>query len=161
MTHHDHKRFIADVMVGRLARYLRMAGYDVSYSNEADDDQILEKARREDRIVLTRDTMMLKRRDFTRGFLKSVYITDDSLKKQLLQVMSCFGLRLEPNLLRCLECNSSLDEVKKSGLEDKVPPYVFKTQENFRYCSRCNKYYWRGTHFDYMKKYFSDLNRSI
>jgi uncharacterized protein with PIN domain len=161
MTNTDHKRFIADVMVGRLARYLRMAGYDVLYSNKADDDEILEKARREDRIVLTRDTMMLKRRDFTRGVLRSAYITDDSLKKQLIQVMSCFDLKLEPNLIRCLECNSPLEEVKKAGLKGRVPPYVFKTQDNFRYCPSCSKYYWRGTHFDYMKKYFSGLNKSV
>ena len=160
MSNRDHKRFIADVMVGRLARYLRMAGYDVAYSNKADDDQILEKARRENRIVLTRDTMMLKRRDFTRGALRSAYINDDSLKKQLLQVMSCFDLSLEPNLIRCLECNSPLEEAEKAGLKDKVPPYVFKTRDNFRYCPSCSKYYWRGTHFDYMKKYFSDLNKS-
>jgi uncharacterized protein with PIN domain len=158
MPNRDQKRFIADVMVGRLARYLRMAGYDVAYSNQADDDQILEKAHRENRVVLTRDTMMLKRRDFTRGALRSVYINDDSLKKQLLQVMTCFDLSLEPNLIRCLECNSPLEEAEKAGLEFKVPPYIFKTQDNFRYCPTCNKYYWRGTHFDYIKKFFSGLN---
>ena len=157
MSGNDCKRFIADVMVGRLARYLRMAGYDVAYSNEADDDEILEKARKENRIVLTRDTMMLKRRDFSRGVLRSVYIADDNLKKQLLQIMSCLDLKLEPNLIRCLECNSPLEEVRKADLEGRVPPYVFKTQDDFSYCPRCKKYYWRGTHFDYMKKYFSDL----
>jgi len=161
MSKRDHKMFIADVMVGRLARYLRMAGYDVAYSNEADDDQILQKARREDRIVLTRDTMMLRRRDFTRGVLRSVYITDDSLEKQLLQVMSCFGLKLEPNLIRCLECNSLLEETEKAGLENRVPPYVYKTRDDFKYCPGCSKYYWRGTHYDYMQKYFNNLNKSF
>ena len=161
MSDRDHKRFIADIMVGRLARYLRIAGYDVFYSNKADDDEILEKARKEKRIVLTRDTMMLKRRDFTRGILMSAYIDDDCLDKQLLQVKELFDLKLEPNLIRCLECNTLLEMVEKDGLKGKVPPYVFRTRDNFRYCPVCRKYYWRGTHFDYMENYFSNLINSV
>jgi uncharacterized protein len=157
----ERKRFIADVMVGRLARYLRMAGYDAAYSNAADDGEILETARREERIVLTRDTMMLKRRDFTRGILRSIYITDDSLRKQLLQVMSCLGLKLRPRLVICLVCNSSLEEVAKEEVKGKVPPYVFKTRDDFSHCRECGRYYWRGTHYEYMEKFFSDLSKSM
>jgi len=157
----ERKRFIADVMVGKLARYLRMAGYDVAYSNDAGDEEILDTARREERIVLTRDTMMLKRRDFARGVLRSIYITDDSLRQQLLQVMSCLGLRLRPRLVICLVCNSRLEEAAKEEAEGKVPPYVFKTRDDFSHCRECGRYYWRGTHYDYMEKFFSDLNKLI
>jgi uncharacterized protein with PIN domain len=86
MSKKDQTRFIADVMVGRLARYLRMAGYDVVYMNDADDGLIIKIAVKEDRIVLTRDTMMLERKEFKNGTLRSVFITDDSLAEQLLQV---------------------------------------------------------------------------
>ena len=70
-------KFIADIMVGKLARYLRMAGHDVAYFNDASDDLILETAMKEGRIVLTRDTLMLERRQFRSGALKSVFISDD------------------------------------------------------------------------------------
>ena len=149
----DHKlRFIADVMVGRLARYLRMAGYDVVYINDASDDLIIDIARKEDRIVLTRDTMMLKRRDFKNGILRSVFITSDYLKEQLLQIKSAMDLRLKPDLILCLECNNPLVDVRKEDIEDSIPPYVFKTQDKFKYCGKCGRYYWRGTHYEYMKE---------
>ena len=160
MSNRSRNRFIADVMVGRLARYLRMAGYDVAYSNNADDDEILEMAVREDRIVLTRDTMMLKRKVFNNGVLRSVFITSDRLGDQLLQVMLYLGKRFKPRLVICLVCNSPLVEVRKEDIKGKVPPYVYKTQDNFKYCPGCGRYYWRGTHYDYMEKYFDGLKRS-
>lgn len=155
----DHIRFIADVMVGRLAKYLRMAGYDVVYMNDADDSQILDIARGEDRIVLTRDTLMLQRREFNKGTLKSVYIKDDNLEKQLIQIKSEMGIELRPDLIICLVCNGSLEEADKADIEGDVPPYVYRTQDNFKFCKNCGKYYWRGTHYDYIKKYFDGLEK--
>ena len=152
-------KFIADVMVGKLARYLRMAGYDVVYINDADDELILEIARSEKRIVLTRDTMMLERRDFKNGILRSVFISHDSLGEQLQQVKSEMGIELSPDLVVCLVCNSPLCDVKKEYVSGKVPPYVFKTQDKFKYCKNCGRYYWRGTHYEYMQRYFNRLNR--
>lgn len=146
-------------MVGRLAKYLRMAGYDVAYYNDADDDLILDIAVREDRVVLTRDTMMLKRKQFSNGILGSVLIADDNLDEQLLQVCSALGLELEPDLVICLECNSLLEDVDREDLQGKVPPYVYRTQENFKYCANCGRYYWRGTHYDHIKKYFKSLKQ--
>lgn len=160
MSGKDHIKFIADVMVGRLARYLRMAGYDVAYMNDADDPQILDIARNENRIVLTRDTLMLQRREFNNGTLGSVYIKDDSLEKQLIQVKSAINIELRPDLIICLVCNGRLEEAEKADIEGDVPPYVYKTQDKFKYCKNCGKYYWRGTHYDYMKKYFDKLNRA-
>lgn len=157
---HKSQRFIADVMVGRLARYLRMAGYDVIYSNDAHDDLIIDIAAKENRVVLTRDTMMLKRKQFNNGILKSVFINDDSLREQLLQVSSYMNLELKPDLIICLICNSPLKTVSRENVKNHVPAYVYKTQDNFKYCRNCGKYYWRGTHFDYIEKYFNELNNT-
>lgn len=157
MSGKNQIKFIADVMVGKLARYLRMAGYDVVYMNDADDELILKIAGEEDRVVLTRDTMMLERKEFRKGILKSVFIKDDSLAEQLLQVKSAMGVILEPDLMVCLVCNSRLEEVDKKGVVDDVPPYVYKTQDSFKHCRSCGKYYWRGTHYEYIKKYFNNL----
>ena len=144
-------------MVGRLAKYLRMAGYDVLYINTASDDQIISKAGETDRIVLTRDSLMLARREFKKGTVKYLFIKDDKLKNQLNQIKSDLKVSLKPNLVRCIECNRKLIKVKKEDVKNKVPPYVYKTQQNFLYCKKCNKYYWRGTHYDNIRNTFLSI----
>jgi len=147
-------KFIADVMVGKLARYLRMAGYDVLYENTASDDHIVKVAEKTGRVVLTRDTLMLTRRGFKNGTIKYLCIEDDNFKSQLKQLKTELKIPLEPKLTRCIECNNKLIKVNKEDVRGKVPPYVFKTQENFMYCKKCGKYYWRGTHYQNIKKIF-------
>jgi hypothetical protein len=150
-------KFIADIMVGKLAKYLRMAGYDVIYINDANDDEIIKIARKTNRIVLTRDSLMLERKEFKNGNIKCLHIEDVKLKNQLEQVKSEFGLSLKPNFVRCIECNKKLVNVKKEDIKNKVPPYVYKTQENFLYCKNCDKYYWRGTHYNNIKNTFLNI----
>jgi uncharacterized protein with PIN domain len=151
-------KFIADIMVGKLARYLRMAGSDVLYINNISDDEILKIAKSEERIVLTRDSLMLLRRPFKNNSIKSVFIKDDKIKDQLKQVKSDLRIPLKPNLIRCLECNTELSKAQKENLKDKVPPYVYKTQKDFLHCSKCDKYYWRGTHYDNICNTFKLIN---
>jgi len=153
-------KFIADVMVGRLAKYLRMAGNNVIYVNDIDDDQLLKIAAAESRVVITRDTLMLERREFKNGLLKSIFIKDDKLVNQLKQVKSELKISLKPNLARCLVCNGLLSKVEKSDIKGKVPPYVYKTQDNFLFCKKCTKYYWRGTHYENIKNIFNIVNRT-
>ena len=147
-------KFIADIMVGKLAKYLRMAGFDVIYINNASDDEIIKIAKKTGRMVLTRDSLMLTRREFKKGIIKCLYIKDEKLKNQLEQITSDLNFSLKPNLVRCIECNQKLIRVKKEDIKDKVPPYVYKTQQNFLYCKNCNKYYWRGTHYQNIKNTF-------
>jgi uncharacterized protein len=151
-------KFIADIMVGRLARYLRMSGNDVLYSNSFDDEEILEIARKENRVILTRDTLMLERRDCRNKTIESLFIKDDKINNQLKQVKNDLNLTLEPSLSRCLECNSELINIRKEDVKNKVPPYVYETQKIFLYCSRCSKYYWRGTHYNYISRTFKKIN---
>ncbi|MBE3088700.1 MAG: Mut7-C RNAse domain-containing protein [Actinobacteria bacterium] len=150
-------KFIADIMVGKLARYMRMAGYDVMYINNASDDQIIKIARETDRIILTRDSLMLARREFKKGIIKYLYIKEDKLENQLDQIKSELKISLKPNLIRCIECNEKLIKVKKEDIKNKVPPYVYKTQQNFLYCKNCDKYYWRGTHYQNIKNTFLNI----
>lgn len=150
-------KFIADIMVGKLARYMRMAGYDVMYINNASDDQIIKIARETDRIILTRDSLMLARREFKKGIIKYLYIKEDKLENQLDQIKLDLKVSLKPNLVRCIECNEKLIKVKKEDVKNKVPPYVYKTQKNFLYCKNCDKYYWRGTHYDNIRNTFLSI----
>lgn len=144
-------------MVGKLARYMRMAGYDVMYINTASDDQIIKIARETDRIILTRDSLMLARREFKKGIIKYLYIKEDKLENQLDQIKLDLKVSLKPNLVRCIECNEKLIKVKKEDVKNKVPPYVYKTQKNFLYCKNCDKYYWRGTHYQNIKNTFLNI----
>ena len=100
-------------MVGKLAKYLRMAGHDVLYKNTASDDEIIKTAIKTGRIVLTRDSLMLTRKEFKRGIIKYLLIKDDKLKDQLEQIKSGLRLSLKPNLIRCIECNLKLVKVKR------------------------------------------------
>ncbi|MBI4287102.1 MAG: Mut7-C RNAse domain-containing protein [Chloroflexi bacterium] len=144
-------RFLADVNVVKLARLLRVLGYDAKVIPDEDDNHLIATALKEDRILLTRDTQIMRRRIVTIGRLKALLVQDDRPEQQLRQVVS--ALRLDYNLgrfTRCLECNEVLVERAKEDMRDLVPPYVFKTQTEFRQCPGCKRVYWRGTHWQNM-----------
>ena len=147
-------KFIADIMLGKLARYLRMAGNDVIYLNNIKDDQILEIAKKEDRIILTRDRLMLQRKECKNKIIRSLLIKDDKLIAQLQQTKQELLLDLMPNLVRCIECNSLLEEAVKENIKAQIPPYVFKTQNHFLFYTKCRKYFWRGTHYNNINNIF-------
>ncbi len=136
-------RFIADVMLGRLAKWLRIAGYDVLYDNKITDDNLIAQALDDDRIILTRDARMVQRRRVK----KYIFIESDYLADQLRQVMRYLRANSLPApFSRCLLCNVRLQPVEKREVAGKVPPYVFDTQEHFKRCSSCGRIYWAGTH---------------
>jgi uncharacterized protein with PIN domain len=136
-------KFIVDVMLGRLARWLRLLGYDVLYDNAMADREIVDIALAEDRIILTRDRKMLERRKVKKYLL----IQDDFFREQLRQVLNQFAIVSYPHIFtRCLNCNSPLEAVAKESVQARVPPYVYQTQEEFVRCPSCDKIYWSGTH---------------
>ena len=144
-------RFIVDQNVGKLVRWLRMMGYDSLYFGGADDNDMITTALAEDRIILTRDTRIMQRRLVTSGQLKALLIDYERSQEQIRQVIARF--KLDTNyrpFSRCLECNRSLVERTKEEVEWKVPPYVFKTQQQYMQCPACNRIYWRGSHWQAM-----------
>ncbi len=149
-------KFIADVMLGKLAKYLRICGYDISYYKDMDDASLIDKALREDRMLLTRDKRMLERKEIRDDRIKYAYIESKAIKSQLDQMKDAHNLKLTPNLLRCIKCNRLLKPILKDEAKDHVPRYVFETQENFFYCSGCGKFYWSGTHKKNMEKFFKE-----
>ena len=133
-------------MLGTLARYLRILGYDTLYPEESRDAELLFLAYTQGRILLTRDTRMGDRNSPNIFVLQSV-IPEEQLKK----VVKKLKLRTGENLFtRCLECNTPLVEVEKGEAKGKVPPYVFKHHSKFAKCPKCRKYYWSGTHLEKM-----------
>lgn len=140
-------RFIVDTMLGTVARWLRMLGYDTLYDNEYEDWEILRIAEREDRIVITRDSG-LHRKAINNG-IKSIYLSMNDMAERLAYIALYTGLNLYVDLekSRCPICNSELRKVPKVFVKDKVPPRVYRFYEDFWICSKCGKVYWVGSHW--------------
>lgn len=151
----DRLKFIVDNNVGKLAKWLRMMGYDAVFFT-GDDSRMLARALAENRIILTRDTQIMKRRVVTSGRLKAILLNTDEPEPQMRQVIETLNLdsQFRPFTL-CLECNQPLEERNKDQVKDRVPPYVFKTQEQYMECPACHRIYWRGTHWQAMKRKLS------
>jgi len=145
-------RFIADCNVGRLARWLRLLGYDTLFANGLDDDGILRIALKEGRIVLTRDTHFLRRHVTRSGQVKMVFLQAEDVKKQVSQVVRELGLDWrEARFSRCIECNSPLEARDREAVRSLIPPYVYQTQREFAQCPGCGRIYWQGTHWQRMR----------
>jgi uncharacterized protein with PIN domain len=130
-------------MLGRLAKWLRIAGFDTLYSNRFTDDQLVDISQGEERILLSRDTRLLIRRSVT----QFIYLESGDVHAQIKQVFGVAGIDQFPALLtRCLNCNDVLEELNRHQARDRVPPYVYSTQPRFKSCPGCGKIYWAGTH---------------
>jgi uncharacterized protein with PIN domain len=151
-------KFIVDCNVGKLAKWLRLMGYDTQFFDGRDDFHLVAIAQVEGRVILTRDTRIVKRRVITSGRLKAVLVQSDEPERQIHQVIEALGLdcRFKPFTI-CLECNQVLVERGKGEVKGLVPPYVFQTQSQFMECPTCHRIYWRGTHWgamtDRLKKF--------
>jgi len=146
--------FLADSMLGTLAKWLRILGYNTVYDVRLDDNQLVRLARAEGRVLLTRDTGFLQRRG-----LKLLFIESQILEEQLAQVIQTCGLRTDNPFTRCPVCNTELEDVPKYEAWRQVPPYVFQTQEQFSLCPECNQFYWRGTHWKRMSDRLDSLTQ--
>ena len=134
-------RLLVDAMLGRLARWLRLMGYDTLYWREGSDAALAELARAEGRLLLTRDHQLAGRRG-----VKALLVTAETLDEQLAEVHAALGGRPRP-FTRCPECNAPLEELAHEAARGLVPTYVWRTQSAFRRCAGCGRVYWKGTHW--------------
>jgi uncharacterized protein with PIN domain len=141
-------RFVADTHLGKLARHLRMAGFDTLYGADWDDDRIVAISRGERRTILTRDRAMLRRREVERGYCVRAVESETQLG-EVVAALQLEGL-LAP-FTRCRECNTLLDDVPREAVLDRVPPKVRELHERFKRCATCGRVYWEGSHFARMK----------
>jgi len=144
-------KFFADNNVGKLAKWLRMMGYDTRFFNSGDDSHMIAIALAEGRVILTRDTQIMRRRVVTSGQLKAILIQGDEPERQMRQVIDSLNLdcQFRPFTI-CLECNQPLVPRTREQVKDLVPPYVFQTQVQYVECPTCHRIYWRGTHWQAM-----------
>ena len=142
--------FTVDIMLGKLAKWLRLMGFDTFYSNSAQDDFLMELTLREKRILLTRDRPLAERLGNTAYFVQNIF-----LPEQLREVTAEFLLHRFHLSRRCSVCNGTVALISKTKVENRVPLYIFQTQEKFFQCENCGKLYWEGTHARHIKEIIS------
>ena len=156
----EEPRFIVDVNVGRLAKWLRVMGYDSLYIPDVEDGELVQRALEDDRIIITRDARILYRRVVTSGQLRAALVRDDAVRRQIHQVVQELGLQRPREFSRCIRCNEPLQGVPKKSVAERVPRYVYQTQREFMECPLCRKLYWRGTHWRSMRAELAEVRPS-
>lgn len=149
-------RFVADGHLGKLARHLRMAGFDTLWDRDWEDDHIVSISAVQRRTILTRDKAMLRRSDVERGY----FVRAVESEAQLAEVVARMQLegRVAP-FTRCRECNVPLEDVPREAVLDRLPDQVRELYDRFKRCPGCERVYWEGTHFQRMKGVLERLRR--
>lgn len=143
-------------MLGSLAKWLRILGFDTAYDNRIKDAELVERCVEEDRIALTRDRRLVLRRALRH---RHILIEGDCLAAQIEQVVGRFPETEPDPLSRCLRCNDPLVPLERNAARDRVPPYVFRTREDFKQCPTCHKIMWKGTHRSHILKRLRKMGR--
>ena len=143
-------KFVADCMLGRLAKWLKILGFDVLFFSKAEDEDLLDISRRDGRILLTRDTGLIEK---TRKAKDRLFVVSDNWEEQVVQVLDEFELwyAVRPNS-RCIECNVPLKPLSRERARNLVTPYVLEHATSFALCPQCGRVYWQGTHFGDMER---------
>ncbi len=152
-------KFVADGMLGSLARWLRMMGYDVEFPIVLNDDRLMSLAKKEDRILLTRDLELYKRAT-ARG-IDAFYVEGRNESERLASLAGRFGLPLEIDLRfsRCPKCNTKIAIVPKAKIVGKVERNTFEHYNEFWQCPKCGKIYWQGAHWPKIRETLVDAKR--
>ncbi|MDZ4163618.1 MAG: Mut7-C RNAse domain-containing protein [Smithellaceae bacterium] len=152
--HNTELKFIVDHNVGKMAKWLRMAGFNAHLFTGADDAAMVAAALAENRILLTRDRRIMKRHVIVVGGIQAILVESDQFKAQVQQIISALRLNISSfrPFTRCIECNRRIEERAKETIKERVPPYVYRTQERFAECPACHRLYWQGTHWQAMSR---------
>ena len=142
-------KFIADINLGDIVKYMRALGLDVYYDPSLFERDIIEISKKENRIILTKSRKLLKFKDVTHG----IFIYPGATQEQIKRIIEFLDIRdsVKP-FSRCLCCNSLLDHVPKEEILDRIPPKTRTFCNEYTHCESCDKIYWKGTHFIKMKK---------
>ena len=148
-------RFVVDANLGKLARYLRMLGFDAVYRNDYTDRQVAQIASREKRIVLTRDRALLQYKIITHGYFVRAVKPHEQVREILTRLDLYNALR---PFTRCLRCNGELGSVEKQAVIEHLEPKTKLYYDSFRRCRSCGQTYWKGSHFERMEKLYAHLS---
>lgn len=147
-------KFILTKELGRLAKWLRILGFDAAYFKENNIGSLIIAALRDERVILTRNLRIARYRG-----IKVLSIQAQEVKPQIKEVFRLTGLQFNPQMMftRCILCNEELVDIKKEKVEGKVPAYVYATQQDFVACPKCLRIYWQGTHWGNVVKTLEEI----
>ena len=146
-------KFIADCHLGKLAKYLRIMGFDTLFFPHIEDDDLIILANGENRIILTRDRELSQRKNVPVLFLEPI-----DTKEQLKTLIKHYKLKEHPApFSRCIVCNSPLQVIEKEKITDRLPKKVKKHFEYFEYCPACDRVYWQGDHYRHMMEFLEQV----
>jgi uncharacterized protein with PIN domain len=148
-------RFIADCMLGRLAKELRMLGYDVLYYRGENKNSLFQLAREEGRVILTRSNKLIPKRP--EDHIIRIMQDKPSLQVRELIQKRVISMNEKAFFSRCLLCNALLNKIPQREVEGKVPDFVFYQQKDFFQCPQCLRIYWQGSHLGNMQKKIEEL----
>lgn len=140
-------------MLGTLAKWLRLLGYDACFDPALDDHELVRLARAEDRVLLTRDRELARRPG-----VRVLLVEPEALDEQVRQVLADLHLAPEHSFSRCPVCNEVLAPLGAEAARDRVPAYVARTHDTFKFCPACQRVYWRGTHWQKMDEFLTHLD---
>ena len=151
-------KFILTKELGRLAKWLRILGFDTEYFKQDNISSLIIEALRDERIILTRNHRLPQARG-----IKIVVIEAEKIKEQVVEILKVLKLKPSSEMMfsRCILCNEELADIDKDEVKDKVPGYVFQTQEDFITCPKCKRIYWQGTHWGNVQKILEEIECSL
>jgi hypothetical protein len=151
--------FIVDAMLGKIAKKLRLLGYDSLYSSNIEDEELLRIAKEENRILITKDLLLSEKAK--KQQIDTIQITKDDEIDQFLQIVEMADLEectINGSSSRCPVCNGELKVTEKNSIFGKIPTGVFEKLNKFWTCIKCGKIYWEGTHIKNLQKFTRELN---
>ena len=146
--------FLVDAMLGNIAKKLRLFGFDSEYFSDIDDSKLIEKAKNENRTIISRDRLLIDRAK--KNEISSIYITKEKELDQFLEILETTHLQLDEisgNTARCPKCNSSTSQIEKLKIRNKIPEGVLEYNDKFWKCEGCDQIYWEGTHIKNLQEF--------
>lgn len=154
--------FLADAMLGNVAKKLRLLGYDAEYFSDIDDSKLIDKAKTESRTIISRDRLLVEKAK--KDKISSVLITSQNEIEQFLEILKTTPLKLNEisgDTARCTKCNSATSQISKLKIKNKIPQGVFEYNDKFWKCDGCDQIYWEGTHVKNLQEFVHKIRQNI
>ena len=150
--------FLVDAMLGNIARKLQLLGFDSEYHSDIDDLKLIEQAKNEQRIIISKDHNLIARAK--KQGVRYVYVTKENEIEQFLEILEHVPLELNNitgDTARCTKCNSPTSQIHKSKVTDKIPERVLEYNDKFWKCDNCDQIYWEGTHIKKLQEFLHKI----
>ena len=150
--------FLVDAMLGNIAKKLRLLGFDSEYVSDIDDSKLIEKAKNENRTIISRDRNLIDRAK--KNEISSVYITTENEIEQFREILETTHLQFDEisgDSARCTKCNSPTSQIDKFKIKNKIPQGVLEYHDKFWKCDGCDQIYWEGTHIKNLQEFIHKI----